>query len=364
MKIKEKRWIFVFLGLLILVLYTIFSSYPLKKDLHLLPSWTINIRDVYESFSETKASFDYTNLPKTAYPFMLGSFLGALDTQGELIFVEHFDEKASISKKYWLRYTADAKNSLVQPLDGDPAFEIKEKGFPFAIGDFLFNFFPGGTNFGSYDEKGNLLWTASQWSPITAFSVSSNAIAVGYVDGNLRLFSTDGDVIFSTYPAGSRYELIYGAALSSDTSVLAAISGLDKQRFVLYAIDGDNTKIIYHEYLENQQLTERFMQFNTDNSKIYYCIEDGLVSFELKTKKACFVAIPGKICSMQELDFENIYSVLSREENKWFVSLLNTYNQIIAQFSFTAEIASLFADGNALYLGRDESISKMELVRK
>lgn len=365
MKIKEKKWPFVVLGCVILLLYVLFSNYPLKKEIYLIPQWTINLKDIYEAsfLSPTDDKNALSKLQET-FPFVQGNYLGRVDSAGNLSFIEYVPEMATISNTYWATYSRDAKNTLIHHMDGTEPFFVKEEGFPFAVNDFLCTFFPGGNTFGFYDTEGSLLWTASQWSPITAFSVSSDAIAVGYIDGNLRLFSTDGTVLFSTYPAGSSYEVIYGAALSSDSTLLAAISGLDTQRFVLYEVDKNNSKIIYHEYLETQQITERFIQFNTENTKVYYEKEGGLISFSIKDKKAEFIALPGKICKMQELQFEQLLSVLSKENGTWYVSFLDRYNELVAQFSFDAKTASLFSYQNAVYLGYDDFISKMEIVRK
>jgi len=363
MKIKEKKWFFSLLGFLIVVIYVLFSSQPLKKELQLLPEWTVNLEDSYLAHRDADSHF-VQNEREVLLPFLQGQYLGAVYPSGEIAFIEAYAQRASLSKKYWIPYEMNAKKTLVHSMDGGESFQIKEEGFPFAIDSFLFTFFPGGNSFGSYDAEGQLLWTASQWSPISAFSVSQDAIAVGYIDGNLRLFSADGDLLFSSYPAGSKYEIIYGAVLSSDTQLLASICGLEKQRFVLYTVDGENTKIIHHEYIDGEKTRARFMQFNADMSKVFYDVDQGLAAFDIKTKTTNLVPLTGNICSMQNLSFENIIAVLSKKNNSWYLSLLDAYDEIIASFSFTAESASLFTYENALFLGRDASLSKMELVRK
>ena len=364
MKIKEKKLPFVVLGSVILILYLLFSNLPLKKEIQLLPQWTVDLKSKYESLGPSSNDESLNFLTDGSLPFIQGNYLGRLYPDGTIAFIEHFSELATISNLYWAAYPYDAKNAVIHSMDNKESFLIAEEGFPFAIDDFLCSFFPGGNAFGFYDTEGNLLWEASHWSPLTAFSVSKEGIVVGYVDGNLRLFSIDGKLLFSTYPAGSQYEVIYGAAISSDSSLLAAISGLDKQRFVLYALDGENSKIIFHEYLENQDIRERFMRFNTEKTKVYYETKGGLVAFSISEKKSEFMKLPGKICGMQELRFEKLLSVLSEENGLWYLTLLDDFNEIIAQFSFEAKTASLFSNQNGIYLGHDDFISKMEIVRK
>ena len=74
MKIKEKKWFFSLLGFLIVVLYVLFSSQPLKKELQLLPEWTVNLEDSYLAHRDADSHF-VRKETEELLPFCKGAIL-------------------------------------------------------------------------------------------------------------------------------------------------------------------------------------------------------------------------------------------------------------------------------------------------
>ena len=74
--------------------------------------------------------------------------------------------------------------------------------------------------------------------------------------------------------------------------------------------------------------------------------------------------IKGNVLSLIELPDTNLIFVLTNEKATYRVYMLENYNMLIGSFSFEAEYAFIRVFENALYIGKDTSISKLAISRK
>lgn len=335
------------------VFYIIFALRPLSTELHMTPEWSQDI-------SRKEESHEGDNF----IPFRLGQDLGYFTEDGRIVYKTTFPFKASISEKYWTVYGPDNTSALIYNPDGSEKTRLNAAGFPFIDKDNIFVFLPGGNAFAKYDNNGKELWRYESYAPITAFSSAGKASAAGFADGSLVSFNEDGKVDQSFFPGGSGTQVILGTAVSPDGSLLACLSGLNPQRFVLSEKNEGHSKIIFHEYLEKDCARQVLVKFNSNSDTVYYNYQGGLGIVNVKSRKSSHVPLQGKIIQIEESSVEKLVFVLSRNAEKWTVTCLEPFDNIAGNFSFDAEKAFIQVRGNKLFVGKDNKISCLSISRK
>ena len=228
-------------------------------------------------------------------------------------------------------------------------------------GNYLF--LPGGTGFDKLDDEGNSLWRYEDIAPITAFSNSSDGCIVGFADGKLVTFKNDGTIDYSIYPAGSNYQVILGVDISEENGLTACVCGIDRQRFILFKNTDGQNKIIYHEYLENNLREQTFVKFSKDSNKVFINDYNGLGIIDCKTLMSKHIPIEGKIIALEEQPENDMFFVLTKEDNLYSVYIFENPSSKVGSFDFEATNAFIIADGSDLFIGTDSTISKFEVTK-
>ena len=243
MKTKKLIPLFILILIVSLVLYTFLAIKPLGKEYQFSPVWKI---------SASNPSITKVDPSKKKLYFNLNKQLGYFTEDGEVTLYEKYPIKAAISDSYYSIYDNSAKDTPFYNNNGEEMGKISLSGFPFFSNDLVFVFLPGGTGFARCDEKGELLWSFTGTLPITAFSAKEKYTAVGFANGYIKIFNTETGALQLTYaPGGSDYPIILGLDISEDGEYIASVSGHNEQRFVLSRREGQQQKIIYHEFLDS-----------------------------------------------------------------------------------------------------------------
>ncbi len=220
---------------------------------------------------------------------------------------------------------------------------------------------PGGNSFAFLSQDSKILWTYENYVPITAFDSSENAIAAGYADGCILLFNNDGTVEQEFIPGGSEYPVILGVAVSKDAQMIASVSGQKQQRFVLAQKEGKSLKIAFHEYLEAETNSQCLVKFSKDSGHVYFAHKNCLGVVDTKKLTSKHIKIRGNILSINEAKDSRTVFVLSKEKNKYYVSVLQKSDIYAGNFNFTAESAFITVKENSLFVGKNSSISKIDI---
>jgi len=368
MKIKENIHVFIIIGCIFLVVYIFAAVIPLGKELQLTPKWTINFLEKQNKISELD---DKSN---TILPFKLGQNFGYFSENGKIVFWESFPFKASISQDYRAPYSQDATNI---PFYKAPSFEkqdlaetsipvgtIQGSGFPFFDKDRIFLFTPGGFGLSEHNPDGSKKWEYEYYVPIITFDSSKAGTALGYTDGCIKVFSQEGKNIHTFFPGGSTYPVILGVALSDSGQQIACVSGIDQQRFVLSQEKKGHRKVVFHKYLEGNQREPVLVQFSENESRVFYSCLQGLGIVDCKTYKHSLVHLKGRILSIQENTDLDIICVLTKDRNEYSVYIIESFGKLIGNFSFEADNAFITVKDNALYIGKNNTISRINMEIK
>lgn len=353
MTLTKKRLIIFFATFFFIILY-IFLCSPLSSDeLQLIPTWTVSVTKAASEVAQTEE----------LYPFKLGQNLGYFTKNGDIVNPVSFPYLATISNKAWTTYGSTANNTAVFDVKGEKVSSIIEAGFPFFTdcGDFLF--FPGGMSVSEIDDEGKIVWQYEDIAPITAFSSFEDGCIVGFAHGKLIKFNKRGEEVFSVFPGGSEFQVVLGADAESTNSLSACVCGIDDQRVILFKTQGTQTKIIYHEYLQGNLREQTFVKFNDDGTKLFFNEYDGLGIIDCTTLQSFHIPLEGKILSMTELSDQNLFFVLCKTSDMFTVYIFEDFANLIGSYSYKANSSFIFAKDNALYNGKDLTITKIEVKK-
>ncbi|MDD6962095.1 MAG: hypothetical protein PUI64_04250 [Treponema succinifaciens] len=322
-------------------------------EIHFTPEWTEDISHIQENSNNTKK-----------IPFKLSQNIGYFTPDGKIVSAITFPFKSTISEKWYAAFGASGTKTDFFFADGTLAGTINEAGFPFFDQDRIFVMQPGGTAFVKCDSEGKCEWNYEHYSPITAFSSSKNGTAAGYADGTVISFLPDGKIDQKFAPGGSNCDVILGVAISENGNRIACVSGQDQQRFIVAEKNGGHSKVIFHEYLENSISRQTLVKFNNNSDYVYYNGKDflGIVNTKKSTSKK--IPIKGKISQIEFSDDNELVFVLSKDEEKYTVTILESFIYPMASFSFEGECSFIKTYENSIFIGRNTKISKISISKK
>ena len=353
MKAKKHIGLALFLILLISIIYVILAAKPLNKEYSFTPVWKISTANpVIKDTADKPQSY-----------FHLGQTLGYFDADGNISLYKTFPSKVSISNSYFATYTSEAKNTEFFKADGTKAGVIEASGFPYFCDNLIYVFLPGGCSFSKCDETGKVLWTFEGTFPITAFVAKQKFTAVGLSNGTIKVLNNEnGGTEIDFAPGGSDYPIILGIDISEDGQYIASISGHNQQRFVLSHREENQQKIIYHRFFDQDSPYRTIVHFSRNGKRVFYNFYKGLGIYNLETKAERTLEIKDKLLSIEETD--DLTILMGKEKNNYTVSIIDNTDTLEGAFSFTADSAFIHAADNNIYLGKDNSISKISISRE
>lgn len=352
MKIKKQISFWITLTIIFSILYIIFAVKPLGTEYQFTPEWKIDVASpVIRENTE--------NLP--LHYFKLGQSCGYFTDDGTVTNFQTYPFKCSISDYYYTVYNLNNESTDFFTPDGKKAGTIKKTGFPKFTDKHIFVFLPGGGSFAYCNEKGTKVFQHDSPSPITAFDSTESGIAVGYADGNIMQFDYAGNIIQHFAPGGSSYPVIAGVSISSNGKMLASVSGQKKQRFTIAKQNDTFTKIIFHEYIDEDDTRQQIVKFSKDDKLAFYTTKTYAGIVEIESGKSAKIPVKGHAVSLKEND--SSFFLLTRDKDLYTVYIIEKFATLTGSFSFKARAAFIEADGNNFYIGRNSTISKIKISR-
>ena len=354
MKTKKTLVLGIFLIIFISIIYIILAAKPLTTEHSFSPVWKINTANPV-----IKRSEDSKNLMH----FHLGQTLGYFDENGNISLYKSFPAKVSISDSYYATYDSNAKKTPFYNNNGEEAGVIEASGYPYFVENQIYVFLPGGASFSKCDESGKILWTFEGIFPITAFSAKEKYTAVGFSNGTIKILNNEnGNTEIDFAPGGSDYPVILGLDISEDGMYVASVSGHNQQRFVLSKREEKQQKIIYHKFFEHDSPYRTTVHFCNDGKRVFYNYHGGIGIYNLSDKTEKTIPLKDKIISIKETN--DFVILLGKEKSTYSLSIIDRTNTLEGSFKFNALSAFVYADNNDIYLGKDNTISRLSVSKE
>lgn len=353
MKVKKQLSFYILIAVVFCVLYILFAIKPLGKEFLFTPKWKINI---------TNPQIEEKTENSQTHYFKLGQSAGYFTDDGKIINYFTFPFKVAISENFYTSYNSNNIKSDVFNSEGKKVFSLVESGFPMIIEDRFYVFLPGGSAFSTFDSNGKKIWEFDSTCPITSFNSTKDGILAGYANGSLIHFSNEGHIIQNFVPGGSDYPIILGAALSNDSIYTASISGRNKQRFTLAKKENAQTKIIFHEYFQKDANVQQIVKFTKDDKLCFYTSKEFAGILNIQQKKSIHIPISGNPVSLKESN--DNFVLLTKQNKKYRIYIIEKFSKLTGKFEFEANSAFIETCGNNLYVGKNDSISKIEITKE
>lgn len=343
-------------SLVTLIIYMFLAAFPTGPSMYFKPVWTVQV-----SSSTAETDLGGADMTERFHPFKLGDRYGFFSSEGKIALSRTAQQKVSISSTGWSEYPENASAAEIRSPDGTLIASVNGTGYVHLDEDRVFLFLPGGDAVSQYDNTGNALWTREHTAPITAFDSSAKATVIGYADGALTALGRDGNELFSFYPGGSDHGVILGAAVSSDGTLVACVSGIDRQRFLLIKIAGNQYKIVHHEWLVGNLRRQVNVEFESTGRYAFFESAEGLGMVDCERLAMQILPIQGTIISVGKNPGEGLFTILTQIDETCRLWAIERPWNLVASAEFSARDAFLIQEGNAVYLGTDDRISRMDI---
>ncbi len=354
MKTKNHIGIYILLAFIFIILYIFLAAKPLGKEYHFSPEWKKSI---------TVPATPDNNPATPLIHFKLGQSIGYFTESGKITVIKTFPSKAGISSEYFAMYNSQANDVVFYNNKDQQQGILQISGYPFFEEDRIYVFMPGGASFAKCGPDGKTLWINENTITLTAFSSKKNYTTAGYADGTIRVLNNETGIESTSFsPGGSDYKVILGLDVSSDGSLIASISGLDKQRFVLTRTETNQPKIIFHKYLDSDLNRRTVVRFCNDDKHILYNYEGYLGIYNIESQKNTEIKIDKNVISIEETP--SLFFVLGNKDNEYTVYIIEKTDTLEGSFSFKADSAFIKTQGNDLYVGQDTTISKVKITKE
>jgi hypothetical protein len=354
-----KKWLAIVSIAFACIIYFFLCAVPLPKELVLEPRWSTNL-PVPGAPSATGSDLGAT---QPLIPFTLGSSFGYFSPQGKVAFSAAMPFGLAISEAGYVAYDQIPTSlSLRSPLGIETA-KTSEAGYPFYSGKRLFIMRPGQNSVAELGNDGRVLWQRDFPSLITAFSSSDDLAVFGLMDGSLVGLGKNGSELLSFAPGGSRIAGIYGCAVSPDGQMVAAISGLDKQRLIVLERRTSAYRVTYHRWLDSDFRRPVSMGFTEDGRYLAYERPDGFGIYSCEARSEARVATKAlKRLGLSIPDRNMLIALEGGGEDKTLLCASPKGKRIFSA-SFSAVDGFLAQQGDALFLGMAQTGGASELVR-
>jgi len=332
--------------------YYFVAAGRLEPEFALAPAWTLDLGGAGAAeASKAPAS------GAAALGFELGRYHGQASADGRLLFSGLKEFRSAVSDGYLIPYEADSVGLTVLDSGGAPSFEIKAPGAPWFSSGRLFLAGPEMGSVSEYSDSGEFLWSLDFGATITAFAADEDLAVAGLVDGTIVAIERDGSVALRTAPGGSRIEVILGLAVDSARGRIAAICGIDRQRFVLFTRTGGAYRVASHRYLSTDFRRPVSLRLSADGRYAWYEGPAGIVVRRLEDGSESTLDLPSRDFTISEDSMRGLTYLLSRDAASATLVVVSPPDRVLGSYALPGADAFARAYGDLVFTGSGERLA-------
>jgi hypothetical protein len=208
----------------------------------------------------------------------------------------------SLGPGLWTEHSARPDLAEIRAPDGSLVLAIDSPGgYPFFLDGRIFVMGAEQSSVALIGADGSAEWTFEFSAPVTALDAAGGMLAAGLLDGEIVLVDGQGRLAHSFEPGGSRISIALAVALSPDGSRLAAVSGLDPQRFLALERHGPGPgdwRVAYHEFVGEGLRKPAMAAFSECGSFAVFERPGGLGVYDAAGRSARFLEFEGELAAL------------------------------------------------------------------
>jgi hypothetical protein len=341
------------------ILYFLACAFPLQKELLLAPVWS-------RSLSAAPAAPGAAAAPDkgSPIPFRLGGRFGYFGADGSVYFAAVAAYGVAIAPDAFATYDRLSEGFSVKSPSGTEIARVSAVGYPFFAAGRRFLIGPDQATVSELSKGGAAAWTYQFPSVVTAFDASPSLAVFGLMDGSIVGLDGSGAAVLDFAPGGSRIAGVYGAAVSPDGLLVAAMTGADKQRLVVLEKRSAAYRVTYHRYLASDYRRPVFMAFTADGRRLAYESPSGVGVYDRGTRSETVVAVPATSRLGQTAKGGELMVFLSDSGDAKRLVCTALPDRRIVDLPIKAKLAFVESRGDSLFLGVDGDIIRMDLEER
>jgi hypothetical protein len=365
---RKKRLIQITLCFLVFFGYTLLAASPVPEETVLEKGWIRSFEGVY-----TEGGMD-AEKPEL-FPFEIvhpdATRFGYFNREGVFTINRVTRKNLSLSENRFAEYEAVPRSLEVKNAADETITRFENtNGYPlFLDGDgldgktYLVHFEQNALS--EITEDGDVLWTYTFASPVTCVVGAQGHLLVGTLGGTVELLNESGRSVFLFETGGSRITCIYGVAISRDLSHIAAISGMDDQRFLLFEQSAGSYRITHHEFIGDGKRRPVWIRFVDNDTRLVFERSEGLGLYEIKSRMSYRIPLDGEIVALDGEGSSGLLFLVTREEeNRNYLIGMEYPASLIMKTPFQSEAVFLYRAGGDLFIGSDRNLAAFSLAGK
>ena len=359
---KKKLNFWYIICLVAFVLYIFIAARPIPRETVVTPRWIVSL----ESDPAVIERFDILSVDRPL-PFRLGGRFGYVWDDGRFAINQNTNAYLSLSENHWAEYEAIPPYiRVMNPLNEMVMMIEDPHGYPLFLDNRIFIVGSEQQSLTALGSDGRQLWTHDFSATLTVIDASNGYVLAGTVDGNLELLNPQGRLVFPPFaPGGSRLSVIVGCAISSDASMLAVISGIDNQRFLLLERADDNFRVIFHEFLGEGFRRPVRINFINNDTMVVFERENGVGIFSVGSRSSRNIDLEGEIVAIDSYGGGRfIFLVTSQAPGEKRLVTIRYPGCIVSEARFKSENVFFARRGETLFLAGDSAMASFALEKR
>jgi hypothetical protein len=365
---RKKRPIQMTLCFLVFLGYTFFAASPVPEETVLEKGWIRSFEGVYTEGgmdAEKSGFFPFEIVHPDATRF------GYFNREGKFTINRVTRKNLSLSGNRFAEYEAVPRSIEVKNAADETITRFEgTNGYPLFLNG-------GGSNGKTYlvhfeqnalseiTEDGGVLWTYTFASPVTCVADAQGYLLVGTLGGTIELLDGNGRCVFLFETGGSRITCIYGVAVSRNLSHIAAISGMDDQRFLLFEQSAGSYRITHHEFIGDGKRRPVWIRFVDNDTRLVFELGEGLGLYEIKSRISSRIPLDGEIVAIDGEGTDGLLFLVTREEeNRNYLIGVEYPASLIMKTPFQSEAVFLHRASGDLFVGSDRNLAAFSLAGK
>jgi hypothetical protein len=349
------------------IAYFLICAFPLQKELVLVPAWSRSVSEAPVQAGGTRPGAAKAE-GGAPIPFRLGERYGYFTPDGSILFAAPVGYGVATAPDAFAAYDQVSEGFSIKSPEGKELARVAASGYPFFAAGRRFVIGPDQASVSELAANGSIAWTYQFPAAVSAFDACPSLAVFGLMDGGLVGLDRSGAAKLEFAPGGSRIACAYGVAVSPDGKLVAAITGADKQRFVVLEKRSAAYRVTYHRYLASDYRRPVYIAFTPDGRRLAYESPSGIGVYEVRSRSESVVSVPADSRLGQTSRGGEFMVFLSGTGAQRRLVCTALPDRRIADLRVKASQAFVVAGdeaaGNALFLGLDDRIVRMDLKER
>ena len=270
----------------------------------------------------------------------------------------------ALSPEAFALYDKLSSGFTISSPSGAAVARVEALGYPFFAASRRFVIGPDQAEVSELAADGKIAWTRRFGSIATAFSASPSLAVFGLLDGSIVGMDPSGKEVLNFAPDGSRIAGIYGVAVSPDGGLVAAISGLDRQRLVVMEKRVSAYRVAYHRWLDTEYRRPVDMAFTEEGDRLVFESAEGARVYEPSGRgggREVALGVPSPSGLGQAVRRGGLLVLVSGSGRERRLVCASASGRIVVDAPFAAAERFVRSSGDAIFLGADDRIARLDL---